>query len=118
MTDDFKRNTIRRLSVDLAIPEKDILSVINWQFSSTEEALKKHSSVELSGIGVFIFSPNNAKRALRKCYNYINAYERELSSGEVSPKRETSLRLGIEVQKRFIEMINTRMHEHPVDENL
>ena len=68
----FKEWIIKKMSIQLVIPEKVIDQVVTHQFDSANDALNINKTVELSGFGTFHF---NQKKAVTQ-YNKLLAIEK------------------------------------------
>ncbi len=62
----IKNYIVRKMAVDLAVPEKTIIAVVDHQFASFCEAVKHKNSLELPGIGRWIFKSRTAAANLEK----------------------------------------------------
>lgn len=56
---------IRTTAVKLALSERLVETIVNYQFQSTNEAMGINNSVELSGFGKFLFNNTRAKKRLK-----------------------------------------------------
>ena len=108
----FNQSWIRKISVNLAIPERNVTEVINWQFSSTAKAITKHSSVELSGIGVFRLTKVTANKAITGYTNGIKRKSVILEDINISPARKTAIERQIRILENCIISLKERMHEN------
>lgn len=70
----------RKLSVILNISEDDIDKVISFEKKSAREALDKYKSVEISGLCAISIRDYKVQSELRKRYNCLNKYTRDLES--------------------------------------
>lgn len=85
MSMSVKEYLIRTLAVKLAINEKTVEEVVNYQFKSANEAMDINHSVEISGFAKFIF---NKKKAIKKLNNLLakkEFMENVLTNPETSP---------------------------------
>jgi len=102
---------IRKMAVKLLKSEKVIETVVNHQFTSTNNALLTNNSVEISGFGKFFFNTKKAHKKLDKMFAQKAALQRQLVNPEVSEKRKetakaklSSLEIAIEILKPKIDV--------------
>lgn len=105
----IKETLIKKTSFNTMVPEKTVDVIISHQFESATEALRKHSSVELSGFGKFLF---NEKKALKKLESrekiksgYIKKLEEPLSEEK---RKSTEVRL-ISIEKEIL-ILNNKLY--------
>ncbi len=86
---------IKRLSINMVISEKIIEAVINNQFDTANEALIENNSVELSGLGKFVFNVQRANKRMIKYESLKALYEGNLEAEDIteSMKHKTQKRL-------------------------
>lgn len=66
---------IKRLSIKLVISEKIIDAVVNNEFDTANEALINNNSVELSGLGKFVFNVQRGKKRMIKYQSQKDMFE-------------------------------------------
>lgn len=87
MSNDIKSLLIRTTAVKLAINEKLVQKVVDYQFQSAHEAMgNNHHSVELCGFGKFLFNNNKAKKKLASMQKTMEILQNELDHPETSKK--------------------------------
>ena len=67
---------IRKMSVKINIPEKNIEAVVNHQFQSAAIAMLTNKSIEFSGFGKYLF---NTKKAIKK-FEKLTSQEKVFTS--------------------------------------
>ena len=77
---------IRTTSVKLAINEKIVQKVVDYQFISANEAMNHHHSVELCGFGKFMFNNNKAKKKMMSLEKTAEILQNELDHPETATK--------------------------------
>lgn len=82
---------IRKLAVKLMIGEDVIKSVLTHSYKSTADAMQKYHTVEISGLGKFIFKPVKAKREHEKVCHDVNCYINKLWAAK-DPKEMIALK--------------------------
>ena len=93
---------IRKMVVDMAIPESVIEKVISFQFTSAADALRTYKSVELSGFGKFLMTDKKVKIAVRRYTNIIEKYKRMQQEEGISDKQKK--RIGIWIASNMEKM--------------
>lgn len=81
---------IRKMSHSLNIPEKRIEMVVNHQFDSLREGLKKHYTMELSGFGKWIYNVNKAKKILLKEYSKKETFTNKMNEPGITEAKRQS----------------------------
>lgn len=86
---------IKRLSINMVISEKIIDAVINNQFDTANQAILENNSVELSGLGKFVFNVQRANKRMIKYQSLKLFYETSLADENItdSMKHKTQKRL-------------------------
>lgn len=101
---------IRKMGVKLLMSEKVIESVINHQFSSANNALLKHNSLELSGFGKMLFNINKAKKNLEAMYSKRVALQKQLDDNNLSEKRKDTARAKLNSLEIAIEILKPKLY--------
>ena len=104
---------IRKMAVKLLKSEKVIESVINHQFTSTNNALLTNNSVEISGFGKFFFNTKKAYKKLDKMFAQKEALQRQLVNPEVSEKRKDTARAKLSSLEIAIEILKPKIDVRP-----
>lgn len=87
MSSDPKNMLIRTTAVKLAINEKIVQKVVDYQFKSAHEAMSNnHHTIELCGFGKFIFNNNKAKKKLESLQKTVDILQNELDHPETATK--------------------------------
>jgi len=105
-----KNFLIRRMSVDMAIPEKVIEAVVNHQFNAMLDAMSTCNSVELSGFGKFLFNSKKAAREMQKQLVYKQACENLLSQ-ELTEQKRKSVQAKLDTVEANIAALKPKLHE-------
>lgn len=71
----LKDYIIRKMSVKMRMSEDVIQAVINHQFKHLNECLKDNNTLEISGLGKFVFREKAAQKALLLLNRYIDKME-------------------------------------------
>jgi nucleoid DNA-binding protein len=104
---------IRKMAVKLLKSEKVIESVINHQFTSTNNALLTNNSVEISVFGKFFFNTKKAYKKLDKMFAQKEALQRQLVNPEVSEKRKDTARAKLSSLEIAIEILKPKIDVRP-----
>lgn len=83
----LRRDIIRRLVVDTAIPESVIKDVISHMSDGVTEAFKTCRTVEISGFGKFVFSDRRGQIFLTKYEGYIRENNKNLAREDISEEK-------------------------------
>ena len=114
---------IRKMAVKLLTSEKIIEAVINHQFTSANNALLKHNSLEISGFGKLLFNVKKANKKLETMLIQKEKLQAHLTNPEVSEKRKEtakakldSLEIAIEILKPKIEDVRPQQDLRGMEE--
>jgi len=110
----IKSFLIRKLAVDIIVPEKIIEQVVDHQFNSIMNALStRKETVEISGFGTFKFNEKKAIKRMTKFLSQKALYSSYLEDETITPtkRRNISMRLNttlnnIEALKKLTENEN------------
>lgn len=103
-----KNFLIRKLSVDMMIPEKTIEAVVNHQFSKILDIMQENDSIEISGLGKFVFLPKKAQRYMNKWLRQKEEYEGYLADENITEEERKQLSLRLEAIISNIEYLKAR----------
>lgn len=82
---------IRKMSVKMMLSENVIESVVNHQFKSTIEAFYDvHKSIEIGGLGKFIFNGKKARKKMDRYIKMMTHLEDQLNTPLSEAKRKTA----------------------------
>lgn len=102
----LKQLAIRKMVVDLAIPEKTIELVIAHSFNRARQAFHHHSSIEISGFGKFVVGKSRMKFKEEGYLKNMPKWEKEIADPNVSEAVKDIRRIWLEKGKRELEIIN------------
>jgi len=87
MSKDVNKVLVRTTAVRLAINEKIVQKVVDYQFKSAHEAMSNnHHTIELCGFGKFVFNNNKAKKKLASMQKTMEILQNELDHPETAKK--------------------------------
>ncbi len=101
---------IRKMMVDLAIPQSTISLVIDHQFSGALQAMQKNDSVEISGFGKFLFKTPIAYKYLKNLEKMFDLCSKELENGPTEERAKTLKRI-LGTLSGSIELVQKRLDE-------
>ena len=104
----LRRMLIRKMVVDMAIPEKTIEQVIAHEFDGVVKALARHKSVEISGFGKFQMKDGIVKKEIKKQREQIEFYRKQLEDSLLSEEKKERRRLWITNHEAVLAYIKTR----------
>lgn len=107
----LKSKLIRTTAVKLAVNEKIVEAIINHQFQSAKEATDIHRTVELSGMGTFIFKDKKAKLKVENLTKYIKNMEAQLENPEIAKSTPERLKSILSRAKQQLSHINQLTNE-------
>lgn len=107
----FKQMAIRKMAVDMAIPEKVIEQVITHSFKRAREAFHENSSIEISGFGKFLVSQDRLKAQKYKYVSELKKWKKQLEDPEVTPVVVKNRLLFVERIETELMMIKKLTHE-------
>lgn len=102
---------IKKMAVNMVIPEKVIDSVITHQFDSANDALNTNNSVEISGFGKFYFNNKKALTHYDKLLNIKKAYEKMLLDENISDTKKKSLEVKMKIVQYSINILKPKINE-------
>jgi nucleoid DNA-binding protein len=105
----LKEWLIKKLAVNMVIPEKTIDAVVTHQFDSANDAINIHDSVEISGFGKFYFNQKKAQRQYEKLIKIKQAYERMLLDENITETKRKSVELKIKIVESSIKNLKPRI---------
>ena len=105
MSKNVNKVLIRTTAVKLAINEKLVQKVIDYQFQSAHEAMGIHHTIELCGFGKFVFNNNKAKKKLASMQNTIDILQNELDHPETAKKSPVFSKNVLKDTKEHIESL-------------
>lgn len=103
---------IRKLAVDLTIPERVVENVVTHQFENALEAMKENDSIEFSGWGKFYFKRQRAEWKMAKFLQQKQWYEGIVAEEDVSPKKKRSAELKLRTANINIEALKPKLDGH------
>lgn len=106
-----KKEIIKKIVVDTAIPEDVISDVLSFAFSKAVKAFKTGDSVELSGFGKFVFNPHSAKKYLPQLEKGLINMERLKQEHIQFPKYVEYIDIRIAQKKEAINDIKRRIND-------
>jgi nucleoid DNA-binding protein len=81
---------IRVMAVKAMTSEKTIEAIVNHQFQSANEAMRRHNSLEISGFGKFFFNTKKAEKTMEKLLSKKQAFEKIIYNPAESEQRKRS----------------------------
>jgi hypothetical protein len=113
----LKEYLIKRLSLKLNISERIIDIVITDQFTSAFRATSTHNSIELSGLGKFVFNMPKAQRYMNKYLSQISLFTTQLSSPTITERESKALTLKIGTATKNIDHLKPKL-DHGTKTNI
>lgn len=99
------RELVRRIVAQTAVPEETVKKILGHQFDSLIDALRHNNSVEISGFGKFILSPNKVNSKKKLYEGRINGYRKKADNPDTPPDvRERLLRSALFLEKDYNEL--------------
>lgn len=103
---------IRRIAVDLMIPQNKVEAVIDHQFRMALEALKCKESVEISGFGKFILNQKRVVWRWDKCMIQKKVMEDTINDPLTSDVKRRNSQLKLNTVLENIEALKILLHEY------
>ena len=110
-----KKEIIKKIVVDTAIPEDIISDVLSFAFSKALKAFKTGNSVELSGFGKFVFNPYSAKKYLPQLEKGLINMEKLKEEHIQFPKYVEYMDIMISQKKEAINDLKRRMDDYKLE---
>lgn len=104
-----KEYLMRVMSLRTNTPLKHIEAVIEHQFQSAHDALRKHHSVEISGFGKFLFNKKKADRILDASIKKRKTLEESLS-GDLTDLTRAKTETKIRTLTQYIEILKPKVY--------
>jgi nucleoid DNA-binding protein len=98
---------IRKMAVKMMVPEKTIDAVVAHQFSSANEAVSKHKSLEISGFGKFYFNDKKAQKTKERLEGYLEEINTALQT-DISESQKNRLKVKIDKINESLKTINSK----------
>jgi len=98
---------IRKMAVKMMVPEKTIDAVVAHQFSSANEAVSKHKSLEISGFGKFYFNDKKAQRTKERLEKSLEEISTTLQTN-ISESQRNRLKVKLDKVKLSLNTINSK----------
>lgn len=108
----LKEWLIKKMAVNMVIPEKTIDAVITHQFDSANDAVNIHKSVEIAGFGKFYFNQKKADRQYEKLLKIKEAYERMLLDEDITETRKKAVTLKLHIIEVSIKSLKPKINEY------
>jgi len=102
----LRQLAIRKMAVDLAIPEKTIELVLKHSFEGAREAFSDNRSVEISGFGTFLVTSMRVKKYRLIAGKQIAGWTRDLERDELSETKKENRKVFIAKVKRELKHVN------------
>lgn len=102
---------IRKLAVDIMIPEKVIEAVVVHQFSNALNAIPIHNSIEISGLGRFVLYKATLERHLKKLLRVEELSKEDITNEFLSMKKRKFAEVRHKGVLEDIEYIKSKLHE-------
>ena len=106
-----KKEIIKKIVVDTAIPEDVISDVLSFAFSKALKAFKTGRSVELSGFGKFVFNQYSARRHLPSLESSLVIMKKRREDNMHLPKLTEYLNIMISQKEKEIEDLKSKMDD-------
>jgi len=106
---------IRKMSVKMMLSESVIESVVNHQFKSMMEAFvatPANYSIEMGGIGKFLFNKKKAKKKYESFLKIKESLEKGINSEETSDVKKRNYKLKLESIIEDINALKPKIEEN------
>ena len=107
----LRQIAIRKMAVDMAIPEKTIELVLKYTFDEARKAFHEHASIEISGFGKFLLDERRIRGQRRKIAMGLEKWNKQLVDPESSPAMIKNRLLFIQKVESDLALINKLTHE-------
>lgn len=105
---------IRRMVVDMGIPEKTIRTIIDDAFSNIVKATATCKSVEISGWGVIHFNLKKALLMQAKFKNQIRLFSETINDPTTSETKKRNASMKLECAKKNLTDLELRLNEQTI----
>lgn len=106
----FKEWIIKKMSIQLVIPEKVIDQVVTHQFDSANDALNINKTVELSGFGTFHFNQKKAVTQYNKLLAIEKAYNNMLLDENITEVKKNAVMLKLKIIATSIKTLKPKVN--------
>jgi hypothetical protein len=107
-----RQELIRKIVVDMALPQKTVEAIVSHQFQSVVNALRNNNSVEVSGFGRLVFKPKQARRQLEGAYLRLELCEGDMTKEGVKKDRMRGYKIRHQILEEKIEALKILLHEN------
>ena len=102
----------RRLSVNMIIPESIIESVVNHAYKKAIEATYTANTIEIAGIGKFVFNKTKATYLLDNIIKQQKEFTELLTSGnDIHKRTRSTLEYRLKVAEDMIAYLKPKVNE-------
>lgn len=101
---------IRKMAVNLMVPEKTIEAVISHQFNEANLAMRTNDSVEISGFGKFLFNKKKAIKKMEKLFSKKKWFENSLNTELTEKQRNRAITI-LESVNYSIEFLKPKLYD-------
>jgi nucleoid DNA-binding protein len=112
----LKEYLIKKLSLKLNISERIIDVVITDQFTSAFRATSTHNSIELSGLGKFVFNMPKAQRYMNKYLSQMVVFNSMLEKA-ITEKEAKTIQLKLNTAIKNIDHLKPKL-DHGTKTNI
>jgi hypothetical protein len=102
---------IKKMAINMVIPEKVIDAVVTHQFDSANDAVNTNYSVEISGFGKFLFNKKKALTQYNKLLAIQKAYENMLLDENITDVKKNSVELKLQIIHSSIKTLKPKIDE-------
>lgn len=102
---------IRKMSVKMLKSESILDSIVSHQFSSAQQAMRIHNSIELSGFGKFLFNVPKATKKLKKFYEVEKVYTNILNNEDIPEKKIHKTQIKLKTIQDYILSLKPKINE-------
>lgn len=70
------------VSCETELPINECEEIVKWSYNKVKEATLTNNSVEISGFGKLLISPNKTKNRIKRCIDSIERFNKKKEMGE------------------------------------
>jgi len=107
----IKNEIINKISLELETEERIVSKVIEDSFSKAKEAMLTNNSIEISGLGCFLFKEKTARNGLKKYTTQLNLLNKKIEKENLTNKVINGIIVRNERFKEIVSMLTTRLEK-------
>jgi nucleoid DNA-binding protein len=107
-----KNFLIRKVALDMMIPEKTVEAVVKHEYEQALKAIIKDRSVELSGFGRFYFNKKKANKMMEKYLSQQQKFEEMMNDETLPVHKRKGAEARLATARNNIKWLSPKLNEN------